>query len=140
MPLKKTKLSAGLVAGITALGLFNLSHSQNARAENMCGPFVCSPLPGIGELCCMSDERLKQEITPLRDPIAHLQALRGVSYRFKSDGKRDVGLLAQDVEKVYPELIVEQNGYKALDYQKLAAPLIEAVKVLDQRLSALEKQ
>lgn len=140
MPLNNTLLSASLVAGITALGLFNLSYSPDARAEDMCGPVVCTPLPGIGELCCMSDERLKQDIVPLPDPIAHLQTLRGVSYRFKGDGKRDVGLLAQDVEKVYPELIVEKHGYKALDYQKLAAPLIEAVKVLDQRLSALEKQ
>lgn len=61
-----------------------------------------------------------------------------MSYEFKVGGKKDVGLLAQDVEKVYPELIVKNGKYKQLDYQKLVAPLIEAVRELNGRIAVLD--
>ena len=50
-------------------------------------------------------------------------------------------MVAQDVEKVFPELVsTGWNGYKRVDYVGLIGPLIEAVKELDQRLSILEAQ
>ena len=50
-----------------------------------------------------------------------------------------MGVIAQDVEKVFPELVsTDEQGHKRVAYHGLIAPLIEAVKELDARLSALE--
>jgi hypothetical protein len=53
----------------------------------------------------------------------------------------EVGVIAQDVEKVFPELVTTgRSGYKHVNYGGLIAPLIEAVKELDARLSEVERQ
>ena len=59
-------------------------------------------------------------------------ALNGVRYNWKKDGSPDVGLIAQDVEKVLPELVMtdSQTGLKAVKYGNIVAPLIEASKDL----------
>ncbi len=90
--------------------------------------------------CDPSDLRLKTNIVPLTDEINVLDALNelhGVYFNWKADvrtGKdlvanRKFGLIAQDVEKILPELISEnKSGYKGLEYDKLTAFLIEVAK------------
>ena len=86
-----------------------------------------------------SDIRWKKNVQPLKSSLASVSALQGVSYEWKVDEYRNlpfkegrqIGLVAQDVEKVLPELVVEdKDGYKAVSYAKLTAVLIEAVKEL----------
>jgi hypothetical protein len=86
-----------------------------------------------------SDVRFKTEITPLTDVLAKLAQLRGVSFEWndaykalgRSTERREIGVLAQDVEAVFPELVTTWGaGYKAVDYSKLSGVLIEAVKEL----------
>jgi len=85
-----------------------------------------------------SDRRLKNDIAPIPDALAKIDALRGVSYRWdksleqnasKDDGLR-YGLIAQEVEKVFPELVGEDDGYKDLNYVGLIGPMVQAVKEL----------
>jgi hypothetical protein len=70
--------------------------------------------------------------------------LRGVSFEWREDlqpgqSANDLGVIAQEVEQVFPELVgVDQRGYKAVSYIGLIAPLIEAVKELDARITELE--
>ena len=59
--------------------------------------------------------------------------LEGKTYRWKEEttfaNKQDIGLVAQEVEKIFPELVAEnEQGYKAIAYSKLTAVLIEAIK------------
>jgi hypothetical protein len=64
-----------------------------------------------------------------------------VYYNFKGKTKKQVGLIAQDVEKVVPEVVgTAPNGMKALDYSDLVAVLIEAVKEQQTKIDALEKE
>ncbi len=76
--------------------------------------------------------------------MALVRRLRGVSFEWREDmpsGHRgkDLGVIAQEVEEVFPELVhVDARGYKAVNYQGLIAPLIEAVKELDARITTLE--
>lgn len=141
MILKNLALSASLLASIAGSALFATSVTANTGVNEKCGKYECDKPPGLGEQCCpFSDERLKNDIQALRDPLAKLLELRGVSYSYKNDGTKDIGLIAQDVEKVYPELIHEKDGFKQLDYQKLVAPLIESVRTLNQRIVVLEAQ
>ncbi|OGZ79328.1 MAG: hypothetical protein A2360_01400 [Candidatus Staskawiczbacteria bacterium RIFOXYB1_FULL_32_11] len=83
-----------------------------------------------------SDLRLKQEIEPLNDSLENILKLQGVSYSWKNpevfgNGKQ-IGLIAQDLEKVYPEVVVtdQKTGLRSVAYGHLVSPLIEAVKTL----------
>ena len=60
-----------------------------------------------------------------------MQALRGVTYDWKASGKHDIGLIAEEVGEVIPEIVAyEENGVdaKSVDYPRLVAVLIEAIK------------
>ena len=102
-----------------------------------------------GNLSYISDIRLKENITLLRGAIEKVSCLKGIYFNFKgeSSDNREIGVIAQDVEKVLPELVsTNEQGYKSVDYTKLTPVLIEAVKelkaeneLLKQRLDALER-
>jgi hypothetical protein len=97
-----------------------------------------------GRYLTASDARLKSDIKPIESALAKLSAIRGVTFYWK-DPKRSraeqVGVLAQDVEKVFPQSVVtdERTGYKSVDYASLVSPLIEAVKEL-KALNQSEQQ
>ena len=93
-----------------------------------------------------SDERLKDNIQLISNPIQKVQQLRGVEFdwndksMFKA-GKHDYGVIAQDVEKVLPELVKETNtGYLGVDYDKIIGLLIEVVKEQEKRIKDLENK
>jgi hypothetical protein len=87
--------------------------------------------------CATSDMRWKKDIKNIEDPLAKVLSLRGVIYKWDienypemgfDDGVK-IGLIAQDVEVVFPELIrTDYEGYKALEYERIVAVLIEAIK------------
>ena len=86
-----------------------------------------------------SDGRWKKNIEPLESSLGKISNLQGVSFEWKTDEYPDmgmtegkqIGLVAQDVEKELPELVSEdKDGYKAVSYAKLTAVLVEAVKEL----------
>ena len=91
-----------------------------------------------------SDKRLKDNIKPIENALDKVNAISGVTFEWndkshKTTGKKDVGVVAQQVEEVFPEIVeTRTNGYKAVDYQKLTAVLIESVKELTAKVEALE--
>jgi hypothetical protein len=88
-----------------------------------------------------SDMRWKKNISPITNALETVGALHGVNYQWRVDEypdrffKRgnDIGFIAQEVEKVLPELVYENGGYKFLNYDRLTAVLVEAVKELEAR-------
>jgi hypothetical protein len=96
-----------------------------------------------------SDIRLKRDIRPLEDSLERVAALQGVSYRWDTGQypgwgftkDRQIGLVAQAVEAVIPELVsTDSRGYKAVSYDKLTAVLVEAVKALKAENETLRRQ
>ena len=92
-----------------------------------------------------SDERLKDNIQLLPDALGKVEALRGVEFDWNDKQNlhsgHDVGVIAQDIEAVLPELVeTRDNGFKAVKYEKLTAVLIEAVKELSARVKELENK
>jgi hypothetical protein len=91
-----------------------------------------------------SDKRYKENIKPIESPIEKVKSIRGVTFQWnkkshKETGKKDVGVIAQEVEEVLPEIVqTRDNGYKAVDYQKLTALLIEAVKDQQKQIDELK--
>lgn len=99
---------------------------------------------GIGAF--FSDEDLKEGIKEIDDALGKVRKLKGVEWDWNEIGqaltgekKRRKGVIAQDVEKVAPELVGRRGGYRTVDYQGLTGVLTEAVKELDRKLSKLEK-
>ena len=93
-----------------------------------------------------SDERLKENVASIENAVEKVEAIGGYTYNWiPMEGvhvygdMKDVGVIAQEIEKVLPELVSDrENGYKAVKYDKLTAVLIEAVKELSERVKALE--
>ena len=84
-----------------------------------------------------SSRRWKTDIEPLNDPLGIVQKLRGVTFAWKEDGRRDIGLIAEEVGAVLPEIVeFEENGRDAIavNYGRLVSVLIEAVKAQQQEL------
>ena len=76
-----------------------------------------------------------------------IQKLRGVTWEWREEAPPEakeqpgMGVIAQEVEKVFPELVeTTPEGLKRVNYEGLIAPLIEAVKELDERVRALEER
>ncbi len=87
-----------------------------------------------------SDRRLKDDVVELEDALAKIKKIRGTRYTMKEDGRKEIGVIAQELELVLPELVVtKENGFKTVDYARLVVPLIEAVKELSARVEELEK-
>ena len=87
-----------------------------------------------------SDERLKENIVPLENAGDALRQLDGVAFTWKESGEAAYGLIAQEVEKVIPALVEEVDDVKRLKYLGLIAFLLEGIKELQDRVTALESQ
>ena len=101
---------------------------------------------GINE---MSDRRWKKNITTLDGSLDKVMNLRGVSYDWRRDefpernfeNKGQIGLIAQEVEILFPELVdTGADGFKSVEYSKMVAVLIEAIKEQQKQIQSLENQ
>lgn len=99
--------------------------------------------------CGTSDGRLKTNVVPLANTLDKLEHVRGVSFEWNdqyralggSSTRREIGVIAQEVEQVFPELVsLADNGYRRVDYDRLTAVLIEAVKELRKENDALKRR
>ena len=93
-----------------------------------------------GDLSINSDARLKANIISLGSTLAKLLQIDGKTYTMKKDKnkKQKIGVLAQDIEKVFPELVSESNGVKSVNYQGLVPVLINALKEQDSKMNEQE--
>lgn len=96
-----------------------------------------------------SDARYKKQISPLQNPLQKIMSIKGVEYFMRRDEfpakhfdtKLQVGLIAQDVEKVLPQAVQTDNeGYKSVDYAKLVPLLVEGMKEQQGLIASQQKQ
>jgi hypothetical protein len=90
-----------------------------------------------------SSRRFKTNIQPLAGALETIEQLQGVSYERKADGKHEIGVVAEDVEQVVPELVArdpETREVQGVDYSRLSALLIEAVKTQQAEIQELKAQ
>jgi trimeric autotransporter adhesin len=106
------------------------------------GDFSTGVVKINGQFYIVSDERFKKNIEPLHTSLDKVMGLKGVSYEWKEKNGfgrgKDIGFIAQDVEKVIPELVHTDNkGYKSIAYDKITPVLVEAIK--EQQKTIAEK-
>ena len=116
-----------LFTGITA-GQLTSANTHTALLYN----------PSIGTLFATdfdstSDERLKKNIKPIEGALNKVSKLVGVEFDWVNTDKKSIGVIAQQVEEVVPELVhTNSKGYKSVSYGNLVALLIEAIKELSE--------
>ena len=89
-----------------------------------------------------SDERLKDNVELIQQPIDKIKQIKGVSFDWNDKSEHtghDIGVIAQDIEKILPEIVATRdNGFKAVRYEKIVALLIEAVKDQQSQIDELK--
>ena len=95
----------------------------------------------------ISDIRLKKDIAPIEDAVTKVQQLNGCTFTYLKDDRQSAGLIAQDVEKVLPSAVIEDEAvfhgeegetYKTVQYDQVIGLLVEAVKELKQEIEELK--
>ena len=93
-----------------------------------------------------SDARFKSNISPISDPLYKLNQIRGVEFNWLENSEyhgfkgHDIGVIAQEIEKVLPEVVTTRdNGYKAVKYEKIIPLLIEAIKAQQSQINDLKE-
>ena len=119
-------------------------NGSNKLETTSAGVDITGDLTVSGSVSEGSDIRLKTNIKPIEDPIDKVTQIEGVSFNWKKDNKPSLGVIADQVEKIIPEL-VQGDDPKTVNYNGLIGLLIEAVKdqqtqidSLKERLSKLE--
>ena len=94
-----------------------------------------------------SDIRLKENIENITDPVTKIKKLNGVTFNYKDTGKKSTGLIAQELEKVLPEVVYEtesledsENKYKAVRYGNVVGLLVEAIKEQQDQIEYMRSE
>jgi len=91
-----------------------------------------------------SDRRLKDNITPISNPIEKIMSIGGYEYDWNTKSNKeghDIGVIAQEIEKILPDIVkIRGDGYKAVNYERIVALLIEAVKDQQAQIDELKSR
>ena len=94
----------------------------NPSTGRLTAPLINSP----------SDENLKKDVHTIENAVDKINQLRGVDFVWKENDEKSMGVIAQELQKVFPELVAEENDELSVNYNGLIAVLIEAVKELSK--------
>jgi hypothetical protein len=142
--------------GITSSGLLTVTGTGTSQFSSHlqahCLGIGTAPSGTTGEIRAAgditayysSDERLKDNITPISDAINKINQIGGYEFDWNSNSSHsghDVGVIAQEIEKVLPEVVANRDtGYKAVRYEKIVALLIQAIKEQQLQIDELKSK
>ncbi len=128
---------------ITALKL-DMSESGDAYFNN---DISGSTIRASGDVIAFnsSDERFKDNIKPISEPLWKLSKIGGYTFDWNDNQDvykgHDVGVIAQEIHKVLPEVVGEKNdGYLGVKYEKIVPLLIESIKELKQEVDEIKQK
>lgn len=137
---QKLNITGGTIQGNLAttgtLSVYggNMQYSGSALS-------VTGTITATSNITAYSDERLKHNITKIENGLELCRQMEGVRFE-DSEGNKYVGLIAQNVQKAVPEVVVQPEGseYLAVAYQNLVGVLVSAINTLADRVEELEKK
>ena len=130
----------------TRSGNLVLSATSGGNVSISTDTFISYDLNVSGDITAFysSDERLKDNITPIPDALNKVISISGNTFSWNENSSHtgtDVGVVAQEIQKVLPDAVIEKdNGYLGVSYEKIIPLLIEAIKDLSHKVEVLEKQ
>ena len=123
-----------------ALGNLNLqAYTSTSNIKFYCGALAYYQITSAGG-SNVSDRRFKENIINIINPLELIQQLQGIYFNMINDSKQQLGLIADDVKVVIPQVIVESDDVNYLCYDKLVALLIEGIKEIKSRVEILENK
>ena len=121
------------LAEFTRNGPVKLLYDASVKFET-----TTSGITVTGDVNSTSDINLKKDIEVVTSATEMLNQLRGVKFTWKENDEKSVGVIAQEVEAILPELVRGEEGNKSVNYSGLVGVLVEAVKELSARVEELE--
>ena len=119
---------------------YTSNQATNTNSNVTFGTINCSSLTASGNVTAFSDSRLKTEIHTIKNPLEKVDRLRGVTFKWLHTDKPSSGVIAQEVQEVFPELVEstthEGKEVLSVDYGKLVGVLIESIKELKAEFEA----
>lgn len=102
---------------------------------------VTGTITATGDITAFSDARIKRNIETIEEALYKVKQMRGVSYISVADHQSKIGVIAQEIERVVPEVVkTHEHGLKSVAYGNLVGLLIEAVKDLARKVEELERR
>ena len=106
----------------------------------LCATFNTSQnLVVVGTVTAQSSIALKDNVETISDALSKVMNLRGVEFDYKASGRHQIGVVAEEVEKIVPCVVDETDGIKSVAYQNLVAVIIEAIKELKSEIETLKR-
>lgn len=141
-----TKLqTARTINGVSYDGSADITIADNTKLPKSGGTIngnltVTGAIVSNGEVTAYSDRRLKTDITKITNALKKVNQINGYTFTMLGTGQRQAGVIAQEIEKVLPEVVVknEDNGYLTVMYGHIVALLIEAVKEMSKEIEDLK--
>lgn len=131
--------SASTASYATSAGTAGALTTTNSYT--MAGLTVNGSITASGNITAYSDARLKTNVETLTNALHKVKLLRGVSYVSKLDANEHIGVIAQEVERVLPQVVKTHNdSLKSVAYGNIVGLLIEAIKELEARVAELENK
>jgi len=119
------------------------SYPSNSNTVTFRGNISAVNINASGDINSASDERLKENIKPVDNALNILDSINGVEFSWISNGKKSLGVIAQEVEKVLPQIVNSDSPdyeHKTVNYNGLIAVLIESVKQQQMQINKLEEK
>jgi len=129
----------GAAATTWAVDATSDNTASKVVARDASGNFAAGIIT-VTDLNSTSDRNQKDNISSITNPIETLNQIEGVSFNWKLTGDKSYGVIAQELQKILPELVTETNTGLAVSYTPLIAFLIEALKNQEKRIKELELQ
>lgn len=127
--------------GLDDAGRFVIGGGTSATATRMTLD-QSGNLIATGNVSAGSDARIKKDLSPILDALQKLNQLTGYTFTRIDTGARQTGVVAQEVQKVLPEAVIEneQTGMLSVAYGNMAGLLIEAIKELNAKVESLQER
>ena len=102
---------------------------------------VNGTIRATGDVIAYSDARVKENVNTIENALDKVNQLRGVEYNKIGDDKQSIGVIAQEIEKVLPQVVHEDSeGMKSVAYGNIVGVLVEAIKEQQQQIDELKKR
>jgi len=125
--------------GISSIGYVGIGTTNPTSKLHVVGDGYFTGIVTATDFNSASDENLKTNIVTIDDPLDKIVQIRGVNFEWRENGRRSAGVIAQEIEKVLPELV---NGgeTKTVNYNGLIGLLIEAIKAQQEEIDILKEK